>query len=227
MVRHWLKTQERGWRTKAAINGLGAVATGVVLCVVVESKFTQGAWIIVLLIPALVILFRSVHQHYIDMREQISLHEGDIDQRWHYQAAKPHKVVVPISGLNRGTLAALHFSCSLSDDVTAVVVDVDAAATERIRENWRAWGFEIPLVVLESPYRSVVRPLLAYLEETDRREPERGMAVVILPEIVPARWWQNLLHNQTTLMLKAVLLFRQEQHTTPRVVINVPYHLHS
>jgi amino acid transporter len=227
MVRHWLKTQERGWRTKATINGFGAVATGVVLCVVVESKFTQGAWIIVLLIPALVVLFRSVHQHYIDMREQISLHEGDIDQRWHYQAAKPHKVVVPISGLNRGTLAALQFSCSLSDDVTAVVVDVDAAATEWLRENWRAWGFEIPLVVLESPYRSVVRPLLAYLEETDRREPERGTAVVILPEIVPARWWQNLLHNQTTLMLKAVLLFRQEHNGAPRVVINVPYHLHS
>jgi len=227
MVRHWLKTQERGWRTKATINGFGAVATGVVLCVVVESKFTQGAWIIVLLIPALVVLFRSVHQHYIDMREQISLHEGDIDQRWHYKAAKPHKVVVPISGLNRGTLAALQFSCSLSDDVTAVVVDVDAAATEWLRENWRAWGFEIPLVVLESPYRSVVRPLLAYLEETDRREPERGTAVVILPEIVPARWWQNLLHNQTTLMLKAVLLFRQEHNGAPRVVINVPYHLHS
>ena len=227
MVRHWLKTQERGWRTKAAINGFGAVATGVVLCVVVESKFTQGAWIIVLLIPALVVMFRSVHQHYIDMREQVSLHEGDIDQQWQYKAAKPHKVVVPISGLNRGTLAALHFSCSLSDDVTAIVVDVDTAATERLRESWRAWGFEIPLVVLESPYRSVVRPLLAYLEETDRREPERGMAVIILPEIVPARWWQNLLHNQTTLMLKAVLLFRQEHNGSPRVVINVPYHLHS
>src|SRR5215475_13901132 len=151
MVRHWLKTHERGWRTKAAINGLGAVATGVVLCVVVESKFSQGAWIIVLLIPALVVLFRSVHQHYIDMREQISLHDGDIDQQWHYKAAKPHKVVVPISGLNRGILAALQFSCSLSDDVTAVIVDVDAAATEWLRESWRAWGFEIPLVVLESP----------------------------------------------------------------------------
>jgi hypothetical protein len=227
MVRHWFKTRERSWRTKATINGLGAVATGVVLCVVVESKFTQGAWIIVLLIPALVVLFRAVHQHYIDMREQISLHEGDIDQRWHSKAAKPHKVVVPISGLNRGTLAALQFSCSLSDDVTAVVVDVDNAATEWLRESWRTWGFEIPLVVLESPYRSVVRPLMAYLEETDRREPERGMAVVILPEIVPARWWQNLLHNQTTLMLKAVLLFRQEHNGSQRVVINVPYHLRS
>jgi len=227
MVRHWHKTQERGWRTKAAINGLGAVATGVVLCVVVESKVTQGAWLIVLLVPALVSMFRAVHQHYLDMRQQVSLHEEEVSQWWSNKGTKQYKVVVPISGLNRGTLVALQFSRSLSNDVTAVVVDVDAAATERLRESWRAWGFDIPLVVLESPYRSVVRPLLAYLEETDQREPERGMAVVILPEIVPARWWQNLLHNQTTLMLKAVLLFRQEHRGTPRVVINVPYHLQS
>ncbi len=225
MVYHWYKTQERGWLLKAAINGFGAVATGVVLCVEVDSKFTHGAWIIVLLVPALVLLFRSVHSHYLDMREQVSLQEGEVGHWSQLGVAKPHKVVVPISGLNRGSLAALQFSRSLSDDVTAVVVDVDTAATERLRESWKAWGFDIPLVVLESPYRSVVRPLFAYLEETDRREPERGLAVVILPEIVPARWWQNLLHNQTTLLLKAVLLFRQERHSAPRVVINVPYRL--
>ena len=225
MVYHWYKTQKRGWLLKAAINGFGAVATGVVLCVEVDSKFTHGAWIIVLLVPALVLLFRSVHSHYLDMREQVSLQEGEVGRWSQLGVAKPHKVVVPISGLNRGSLAALQFSRSLSDDVTAVVVDVDTSATERLRESWKAWGFDIPLVVLESPYRSVVRPLFAYLEETDRREPERGLAVVILPEIVPARWWQNLLHNQTTLLLKAVLLFRQERYSTPRVVINVPYRL--
>jgi hypothetical protein len=174
----------------------------------------------------MVTMFRAVHQHYLDMREQISLRQEEGSQWWSHRGTRQHKVVVPISGLNRGTLVALQFSRSLSKDVTAVVVDVDAVATERLRESWRAWGFDIPLVVLESPYRSVVRPLLAYLEETDQREPERGMAVVILPEIVPARWWQNLLHNQTTLVLKAVLLFRQEHQGTPRVVINVPYHLH-
>jgi len=227
MVHHWYKTRERGWRVKAAINGLGAVATGVVLCVVVESKVTQGAWIIVLLIPALVVLFRAVHQHYLDMREQVLLQDGEMGQWAHLGVAKSHKVVVPLASLNRAALAALRFSRSLSDDVTAVVVDVDAAATARLRESWHTWDFDIPLVVLESPYRSVVRPLLAYLEETDRREPERGAAVVILPEIVPARWWQNLLHNQTTLLLKALLLFRQERNGAPRVVINVPYHLRS
>jgi amino acid transporter len=225
MVYHWYKTQERGWLLKAAINGFGAVATGVVLCVEVDSKFTHGAWIIVLLVPALVLLFRAVHSHYLDMREQVSLQDGEVGHWSQLGVAKSHKVVVPISGLNRGSLEALQFSRSLSDDVTAVVVDVDTVATERLRESWKAWGFDIPLVVLESPYRSVVRPLFAYLEETDRREPERGLAVVILPEIVPARWWQNLLHNQTTLLLKAALLFRQERNGAPRVVINVPYRL--
>src|SRR5262245_30901851 len=225
MVYHWYKTQERGWLLKAAINGCGAVATGVVLCVEVDSKFTHGAWIIVLLVPALVLLFRAVHSHYLDMREQVSLQDGEVGHWSQLGVAKSHKVVVPISGLNRGSLEALQFSRSLSDDVTAVVVDVDTAATERLRESWKAWGFDIPLVVVESPYRSVGRPLSAYLEETDRREPERGLAVVILPEIVPARWWQNLLHNQTTLLLKAALLFRQERNGAPRVVINVPYRL--
>jgi amino acid transporter len=225
MVYHWQKTQAEGWRLKATINGIGAVATGVVLCVIVESKFTHGAWIIILLIPALVVLFRSVHQHYIDMREQVSLPEGEMSRWVDLKFVKSHKVVVPISGLNRGALAALQFSRSLSADVTAVVVDVDSAATAYLRESWETWGIDIPLVVLESPYRSVVRPLLAYLEATDRREPERGAAVVILPEIVPARWWQNLLHNQTTLLLKAVLLFHQEPNGAPRVVINVPYYL--
>lgn len=225
MVRRWHKLRLGHWRWKAVINGFGATATGVVLCVVVESKFTHGAWLIMLLIPALVWMFYSVHSHYLDMRAQVSLQDIEVGQWSHLGIARPHKVVVPISGLNQGSLAALQFSRSLSDDVTAVVVDVDPPTTVHLRESWKAWGFDIPLVVLESPYRSVVRPLLAYLEATDRREPERGPAVVILPEIVPARWWQNLLHNQTTLLLKAVLLFRQERHSAPRVVINVPYRL--
>jgi amino acid transporter len=225
MVRHWQRTQARGWRLKAAINGLGAVATGVVLLVVVESKATQGAWIILLLIPTLVIMFRAVHQHYMDMREHVFFREGEIGEWRHFGASQSHKVVVPLASMNRAALTALQFSRSLSEDVTAVVVDVDPASTARLKQQWDAWGIDIPLVALESPYRSVVRPLLEYLEATDERDPERGAAIVILPEIVPARWWQNLLHNQTTLLLKAVFLFRQQHHNAPRVVINVPYHL--
>lgn len=225
MVRHWQKSEERGWRLKAAVNGVGAVATGGVLLVVIDSKVTQGAWIILLLIPALVVLFRAMHQDYVAMREQVFFRDGEVGEWRHFWATTSHKVVLPLASLNRAALAALQFSRSLSADVTAVVVDVDAAATARLQHEWEVWGIDIPLVVLESPYRSVVRPLLEYLEATDRREPERGPAMVILPEIVPARWWQHLLHNQTTLLLKAVFLFRQRHHEATRVVINVPYHL--
>ena len=225
MVRHWQKTREGRWRTKAAINGFGAVATGLVLLVVIESKFTHGAWIILVLIPLLVTIFRAVNYHYRDMREQVTLKSADIRVGEHWGVPQQHKVVVPLSSLNRASLAALRFACSISRDVTAVIVDVEPQSTARVQENWRSWYAEIPLVVLTSPYRSVVTPLLSYLEEVDQRDPERGLAVVILPEIVPGRWWQHLLHNQTTFQLKAVLLFRQERGGETRIVINVPYHL--
>ncbi|HEY7490955.1 MAG TPA: APC family permease [Candidatus Tectomicrobia bacterium] len=226
MVRRWQKLRQGRWRWKMAINGLGAVTTGLVLLVVIESKFTHGAWIILLLIPVLVGMFGAVKRHYLDMREQVVLEsEGVRDRLPPGGPRQYHKVVVPISSLNRASITALRFARSLSRDVTAVIVDLDAQATARVEEQWDSWDIDIPLIVLKSPYRSVVRPLLSYLEQTDRRDPERGLAVVILPEIVPARWWQNLLHNQTTLLLKAVLLFRQARSGDARVVINVPYHL--
>jgi amino acid transporter len=225
MVRHWQRTREGRWRTKAAINGFGAVATGLVLLVVIESKFTHGAWIILVLIPLLVMMFRAVNYHYHDMREQVTLKSVDKRVGEHWGMPQQHKVVVPLSSLNRASLAALRFAYSISQDVTAVIVDVEPQSTARVQEDWLSWYAEIPLVVLTSPYRSVVTPLLSYLEEVDQRDPERGLAVVILPEIVPGRWWQHLLHNQTTFQLKAVLLFRQERGGEARIVINVPYHL--
>ena len=225
MVRHWHKTREGRWRTKAAINGLGAMATGVVLLVVIESKFAHGAWIILVLIPLLVIMFRAVKSHYLDMREQVTLGTAGIRLGTPWEGPQQYKVVVPLSSLNRASMAALRFACSISRDITAVIVDVEPHNTASVQQDWWSWYAEIPLVVLKSPYRSVITPLLSYLEEVDRRDPERGLAVVILPEIVPARWWQHLLHNQTTFQLKAVLLFRQVRGGEARIVINVPYHL--
>ena len=135
------------------------------------------------------------------------------------------KVVVPISKMHPGTLAAMQLARALSDDVTAVIVDLDPVATASVRLAWRALRFKESLVILESPYRSVVAPLMDYLEQIDRREPGRGRAVVVLPEFVPARWWQNLLHNQTALLLKAELLFRKSPNGDNRIVIDVPYRL--
>jgi amino acid transporter len=225
MVRHWHKDRGRGWPWKAAANGLGALATGVVLLVIVATKFIHGAWVVILLIPTFVWLFRVVEGHYRTVAEQLSLEGLDVEKWTGLASRKWHKVVVPVSGMHRGTLAALRFARSLSKDVTAVVVDVDPQVTARVREKWPAWSQGVPLVVLDSPYRSTVGPLLTYLDDADRREPERGFAAVVLPEFVPARWWHELLHNQTARLLKRALIYRRGQTGKDRVVIDVPYHL--
>lgn len=225
MVRHWQKEGGRGWQWKAAVNGLGAVATGVVLLVIVASKFIHGAWIVILLIPTFVWMFCTVKRHYVTLAEQLSL-EGLEPEEWVGTAShKTYKVVVPVSGMHRGTLAALRFARSLSKDVTAVIVDVVPQFTASVREKWPTWSHDVPLVVLGSPYRSTIGPLLTYLDEVDKRESERGLTVIVLPEFVPARWWHHLLHNQTALLLKTVLTYRRGQTDKDRVIVDVPYHL--
>jgi amino acid transporter len=225
MVRHWRRVRGRGWRWKAAVNGLGAGATGIVLLVIVATKFLHGAWIVILLIPTFVWVFHVVWHHYVSVAEQLSL-EGLEPEAWTGLSTHArHKVVVPVSGTHRGTLVALRFARTMSKDVTAVVVDVETQVTARVREKWPTWGHDISLVVLESPYRSTVRPLLAFLDAADRRDPERGSAVVVLPEFVPARWWHHLLHNQTAFLIKTVLTYRRGRMGKSRVIIDVPYYL--
>lgn len=225
MVLHWYRLRGPRWIGKMVVNGVGMLATGIVLIVVAVTKFIHGAWIVVFLIPMFVWVFRVIKRHYQEVARQLSL-EGLQPQPWtdvatHYR----HKVVVPVSGMHRGTLKALHFARVMSKDVTAVMVDIDPAETARVREKWTAWGQDIPLVVLPSPYRSMVGPLLNYLDQVDERDPERGTAVVVLPEFVPARWWHYLLHNQTALVLKTVLIYRRGKNGKSRVIIDVPYRL--
>jgi len=227
MVLHWYRLRGPRWVEKLIINGVGMLATGIVLIVVAITKFVHGAWIVILLIPAFVWAFRVIKRHYGEVARQLSL-EGLRPQPWTDVATHDrHKVVVPVSGMHRGTLEALHFARVMSKDVTAVIVDLDPAETARVQEKWVTWGQDIPLVVLPSPYRSMVGPLLQYLDETDERDPERGTTVVVLPEFVPARWWHYLLHNQTALVLKTVLIYRRGKNGKSRVIIDVPYRLQS
>jgi amino acid transporter len=225
MVRHWRKGVGPGRQWKAAVNGLGAAATGTVFLVIVVTKLLSGAWIVLLLIPACIWMFYAIRRHYLAVAEQLSL-EGLEPERWEGLASESwYKVVVPVASLHRGTLAALRFARSLSKDVTAVTVSVEPEVTARVRARWPAWGHDIPLVELESPYRSTIEPLLAYLDKVDRRAPERGSAVVVLPEFIPARWWHHLLHNQTALLIKMILVYQRGRTGQSRVIINVPYHL--
>jgi amino acid transporter len=225
MVRHWRREEQRGWQWKALVNGLGAAATGIVMLVLLVANFTHGAWIVMLLIPACVWVFHGIKHYYSDIARQLSL-EGLEPGVWEdVDPLERHKIVVPISGVHRGSLAALHFSRVMSKDVTAVIVDVEPERTARVREKWPTWGHGIPLVVLESPYRSAVEPLFDYLDKVDRRDPERGLVVVVLPEFVPPKWWHHLFHNQTALLLKTMWVYHREKTGEGRVVINVPYHL--
>jgi hypothetical protein len=225
MVRHWHRESKRGWQWKALINGVGATATGVVMVIVLGANFLRGAWIVALLIPAFVGVFRFIKGYYAHVSRQLSL-EGLEANVWEdISHERLHKIVIPVSGMHRGTLAALHFACSMSADVTAAIVDVEPEQTSRVREKWPAWSNGVPLVVLDSPYRSIIRPLLAYLEKVDQRDPERGLAVVMLPEFVPPHWWNHLFHNQTAILFKATLVYQRGKTGKGRVVINVPYHL--
>ena len=135
------------------------------------------------------------------------------------------KVVVPVSRLHKGTLKALKFAQTLSEDVTAVVVNVNSAETERLKLVWRSMNFSMPLVILGSPYRSVVNPFLDFLFEQDQRDPEKGKAIVVMPSFVPGAFWQNILHNQTASIFKNGMLYRKQESEQTRVIVEIPYQM--
>ncbi len=213
MVIHWRRTRQAGWKTSAVINGFGALTTGVVLVIVAVTKTLEGAWIVLILIPAIVMLFKATRRHYAHVAAQLTLRGYTPQRRVH------NTVLIPIGGLQRAVIEALRYAETLSDDVRAVYVDVDAAATERLRREWQTWGGRVQLVVLPSPFRSVLEPLLEYVEQVGN-ERQDDYVTVILPEFVPAHWWQQLLHNQRALLIKGSLLFRPNT-----VVTSVPFHL--
>ncbi|HKW87042.1 MAG TPA: APC family permease, partial [Nitrospiraceae bacterium] len=214
MVRQWLVKRGRHWRKKLIINGVGAVTTAVATGIIASTKFLHGAWIVVVLMPLIIAWFRAVHGHYQAVAEQIALerdHRPPVPRR--------NTVLIPISGVNRAVIRAVDYARSRAGDIRAVLVDVDKEETARIEIQWAQWGCGVNLVVLPSPYRSVLRSLLDYIEEVLQKDPQ-GWVTVVLPEILPARWWQNILHNQRALLLKAALLFKE------RVILtDVPFHL--
>jgi amino acid transporter len=213
MVLRWRRLRESGWRLAAVVNGVGAAATFVVLCIVATTKAIEGAWIIIVLLPILVALFKATKRHYRHVADQLSL------AGWQGESRQHSTVLVPIGGVHRAVLQAIGYARSLSEDVRAIFVDTDPKETEKVREQWIRWGGGTRLEVLPSPYRSLMEPLLEYIDQLQAARPD-DYVTVILPEFVPKRWWQHLLHNQRALLIKGALLFR------PRVVVtSVPFHL--
>ncbi len=221
MVVHWWKERGRRWLLKSLINGIGALATLTTLIVVIISKFLEGAWITVLLIPLIVMGFRKIYTHYQEVRQELSLRGLPPSLK----PVSPTRVVIPISGVHRGMVGAVNFARSIADNVTAVYVELEPGAGEKAQAEWKAWWPDIPMVIVRSPYRSIVAPLLQFLDETDVQHNDGQLATVVLPDFIPGRWWEGLLHNQTAWLIKAALLYHRRQHGLERVIIDVPFHL--
>ena len=213
MVIHWRRLRTPGWRTSAVINGVGAVVTAIVLVIVAITKALEGAWIIILLIPCLVAVFRATRRHYDRVAAQLNIQGLDSSS-----AAPQHGDRADQRRAARGGRSA-QYARSMSDDVQAVYVNVDPGATEALKRDWSKWGEGVRLVVLDSPYRSLMEPLLEHIDQTQAANPE-DYITVILPEFLPARWWHHLLHNQRALLIKGALLFRKNV-----ILTSVPFHL--
>ena len=202
-----------GWTKRMIINGFGSICTAIVMLVFIATKFAEGAWIVLILMPVLVVLFTYIHRHYLDLAQHLSLEHYGPPPR-----LARHRVILPISGVHRGSLAALRYARSLSNDVTAVHVSIEPEEADRIRGKWATWGDGVRLVILDSPYRLLMEPLLEYIEEiAAKRQPNETITIVV-PQFVPRKARYDLLHTQTAAILQRELLFR------PGIVItNVPY----
>ena len=213
MVRRWLVKRPPGWWWRLTISALGALTTGLVMTITGVAKFHDGAWIVVILAVALVAHFLSINRHYREVARQLSLDDYD------GPPAIQHTVLVLVGDLHKGVVQALQYARTLSPVAKAVYVETDPEKTRRLEEKWGKWGCGLPLVVLSSPYRMLLNPLLDYLDHL-LAQGEHHMVTIIIPEFIPAKWWQHLLHNQTALVIKGALLFRKNV-----VVTDVPYHL--
>ncbi len=220
MVKRWWQRRdpahpeyEPRWRRNITFNGIGTVATFVVLLITAITKFTHGAWLVVILVPIMIAVFWRIRNHYRQTKRQLESETPLAPQKIN------HTILVPVADLNRPALQTLAYARSITDRVVAVHVSDSEEDQQHIRQKWAAWGDHVPLVVIDSPYRSLITPLLSYIDAIDHQSATDTLTVV-LPEFVPLHWWDNVLHNQTALRLKAALLFRPGT-----VVTSVPYHL--
>ena len=217
MVKHWLRTRESGWRWRMTINAAGGLLTGVVLGIVVFEKFTDGAYLVVILVPLLVAMMMFIHRQYARSRRELAVRPDLIVRAPH----REERVVVPIPGLNRAVIHAINVGRSIDDDVRAVFISDDPVAATALRADFERQVPGVPLVVVESPYRALIGPLLAYLDVLDAAwPPDRPAPItfVVVPEYVARSWWERILYNQAAKRLRTVLLGRPNT-----VVVNVPY----
>ena len=217
MVVHWRKERSSGWAWRSVVNGFGAILTGVVFLVVAYEKFGNGAWMVLIFIPTLIAMMVFIRHQYASSARQLEMRPNGAVPQPH----RHNRVIIPISGVDRAVVQALNVARSLTTDIRAVYVSDDQEKGDRVRESWAKAVPDVPLVVVESPYRALIAPLVAYLDVLDRSWPseqEEPITFVLIPEYVARSWWERMLYNQAAKRLRDTLLGRP--HT---VVINVPY----
>jgi len=221
MVIHWWKTRDKGWRIKALLNGVGAILIGVTLIVVGFTKFIDGAWISIVMILIFVLVFKKIKGHYEDVARELTLKRLP-------PSLRPYsglRIVIPISAVHNGVIEAVRYGRTLSSNLIAVNVEIDPGTGESLKRRWSEWFPDIPLEIVPSPYRSIIRPFLDHLDVIDTRYHDGQLSAVIIPEFIPARWWQGFLHNQTAWSIKLALIYRRRRLGFQRMIIDVPIHL--
>ncbi|MDC0534420.1 APC family permease [Francisellaceae bacterium] len=230
LVKVWYQRRRnsRFWWFKAVVNGFGCCCTLVAVGVIIESKFFEGAWLIIVAAPLIYFALYKIKQHYdaSDKELAISADEGLMETALRHKCDA--KVILPVSKLHKGTIAALEFARNLSSDVTPVAVNISYDKTERLQQLWDSLNFKEKLVIVDSQYQSVIRPVVKMIRKVDLREPEKGLAIIVLPKANTTKWWHFALHNQKTALLKMAVntMSRQEYKGQTRIIVEVPYQLH-
>ncbi|HWQ61087.1 MAG TPA: amino acid permease, partial [Negativicutes bacterium] len=218
LVRRWCREREKGWHARVLLNGVGAVITGIVVLVIAVSKFFDGAWIVLVFIPAMVYVFKMIHRHYDDMAEQ--LHLACCQDRTGTKAPGRNFVVVPISTPTSVVADTINYAKLISRDIIALHVSTDEETGRRVQEKWREWNPGIPLETINSPYRVLITPVLQYIEQLEKTKRPEDYITVLIPEFETRKWWHRLLHNQTGWILRTLLILRENV-----IVSTIPYHL--
>jgi hypothetical protein len=207
---------DKRWLSKMIVNSFGAVCTFVVMIVFAVTKFTEGAWIVIVLTPILLIGFFSIHHHYKSLARQLSLENGNERPR-----ITRDRVIILVGGVHQGTLAALRFARTVTEDITAVHIATDPLEAEKIQQKWEQHGEGIRLVILNSPYRLMIEPLLEYMERIEAVKKQNEIITIVVPRFIPKHRWANVLHMRTAETLRKVLLNRDDI-----VIVEVPYQVH-
>lgn len=220
MVIHWRREGTAGWKRRALLNGVGAAITGIVVVVIMVTKFTAGAWLILFAIPGIIFVFKKIHSHYQDMREQLVIPQSMLENHQIPVNNGKHVVIVPVAGVNRVVANTLGYAKRLSPDVVALYIATDDAVYEKIKNKWDLWNPGVELVAIKSPFRTLMTPLLRYIDEIEQASQPDDYITVLIPEFETKKWWHRFLHNQTGFILRNMLIFNKHVAVTV-----VPYHL--